>query len=71
LTAGECGLWLGARDPETGQHYLKGHYDTGAPTAERTVSTTRSWISGAIPGQSGTEKFSAAARSVSGSEPGS
>jgi len=25
LAAGECGLWLGARDPEAGQHYLKGH----------------------------------------------
>jgi hypothetical protein len=23
--AGECGPWLGARDPEAGQHYLKGH----------------------------------------------
>jgi hypothetical protein len=44
------------------------HY-TRTPTAERTTSTTRSWIAGAMPGQSGTEKFSAAARSVSGSEP--
>src|SRR3989442_8589747 len=25
LAAGECGLWLGARDPEAGQHYWKGH----------------------------------------------
>jgi hypothetical protein len=24
LPAGECELWLGARDPETGQHHLKG-----------------------------------------------
>jgi RNA polymerase sigma factor (sigma-70 family) len=24
LAADECGLWLGARDPEAGQHYLKG-----------------------------------------------
>ena len=47
------------------------HYETGAPTAERTVSTTRSWSSAAMPGHSGTEKFSAAARSVSGSDPGS
>jgi hypothetical protein len=26
LAADECGLWLGARDPEAGQHHLKGHY---------------------------------------------
>jgi L-amino acid N-acyltransferase YncA len=25
LAADECGLWLGARDPEAGQHYLQGH----------------------------------------------
>jgi ribonuclease R len=25
LAADECGLWLGARDPETRQHYWKGH----------------------------------------------
>ena len=41
------------------------------PTAERTTSTTRSCASAGIAGQSGTEKFSVAARSVSGSEPGS
>jgi hypothetical protein len=23
--AGECGPWLGARDPDAGQHYLKRH----------------------------------------------
>jgi xanthine dehydrogenase accessory factor len=28
LAAAECGLWLGARDPEAGQHYLEPHqYD--------------------------------------------
>ena len=46
------------------------HY-TLTPTAERTTSTMRAWTSGSMPGQSGTEKFSSAARSVSGSEPGS
>jgi hypothetical protein len=25
LAADECGPWLGARDPEAGQHYLKEH----------------------------------------------
>src|SRR5919204_2435993 len=25
LGAGECGLWLGARDPEAGQHHWEGH----------------------------------------------
>ena len=25
MATAECGLWLGARDPEAGQHYLKGH----------------------------------------------
>jgi hypothetical protein len=25
LAAREWGLWLGARDPEAGQHYWKGH----------------------------------------------
>jgi elongation factor P len=39
LAAAECGLWLGARDPEAGQHYLKGHY-TGPLMAE-TVNTNQ------------------------------
>src|SRR5207249_980483 len=39
------------------------------PAAASTVSTTRSCWSGRIPAQSGTEKFSAAARSVSGRSP--
>jgi TldD protein len=30
LAADECGLWLGARDPEAGQHYLKAHEESGA-----------------------------------------
>ena len=41
------------------------------PTAERTTSTTRSCASTGMPGQSGTEKFTSATRSVSGSEPAS
>jgi len=47
--------------------------DAEAPTltAERTTSITRSCCSTEIVGQSGTEKFSAATRSVSGMEPGS
>src|SRR2546428_7074542 len=42
---------------------------TGAPTALRTTSTTRSCCSRAMPAHSGTEKFSRASFSVSGSEP--
>ncbi len=57
----------GLPDPMPGNR----HQWTRTPTAERTASTTRSWIAASIPGQSGTEKFSAAARSVSGREPGS
>ena len=41
------------------------------PTASRTVATTRSCTSASIPPQSGSARFSAAAFSVSGSEPGS
>src|SRR5438552_19206170 len=26
LAASECGLWLGARDPEARRHYWKGHW---------------------------------------------
>ena len=48
-----------------------GHARVRLPTAERTTSTTRSCASTGIPGQSGTEKFSAATRSLSGNEPGS
>ena len=44
------------------------HHAT-TPAAASTVSTTRSCCSGRIPAQSGTEKFSAAARSVSGRSP--
>src|SRR5713226_841618 len=47
------------------------HALAATPTAERTTSTTSSCCSTEIVGQSGTEKFSRAARSVSGSEPGS
>ena len=36
---------------------------------DRTTSTTRSCASTGMPGHSGTEKFSCATRSVSGSEP--
>src|SRR3954469_11765963 len=42
---------------------------TGAPTAARTTSTTRSCCSAATPAHSGTEKFSRASFSVSGNEP--
>ena len=38
--------------------------------ASRTTSTTRSWVVASMPAHSGTEKFSCARRSVSGSEPG-
>ncbi len=41
------------------------------PTASRTVETTRSCTSASIPPHSGSARFSAAALSVSGSEPGS
>ena len=47
------------------------HEATRSRTAERTTSTTRSCAAGSIPGQSGSARFSRAARSVSGSEPGS
>ena len=42
-----------------------------ARTTERTTSTTRSCASAGMPGQSGTEKFTFATASVSGSEPAS
>jgi hypothetical protein len=44
---------------------------TPTPTAERTTSTTRSCASAGMPGQSGTEKFTSATCSVTGSEPAS
>ena len=46
-------------------------HQTRLGTAERTTSTTRSCASAGIPGQSGSEKFSAPACSVAGSDPGS
>ena len=45
------------------------HALAGTPSATRTVSTTRSCMSGEMPAQSGIEKFSSAARSVSGRSP--
>ena len=44
-------------------------HDAGTRAAARTVSTTRSCCAAEIPAQSGTEKFSFAARSVSGRSP--
>ena len=46
-------------------------HQTRLGTAERTAATTRSCASAGMPGQSGREKFSAAACSVAGSEPAS
>src|SRR5919197_5971414 len=43
LAAGECGLSLGARDPETRQHCLSGHYleaPTGSDAATLAVRST-------------------------------
>ena len=45
------------------------HGYAGTPTAERTASTTRSCCSRSMPPHIGSARFSAAARSVSGSEP--
>jgi hypothetical protein len=45
LAAAECGLSLGARDPEAGQHYLKRHYAwilTGVPSGTNLMSRRRS-----------------------------
>ncbi len=47
------------------------HAREATPTTERITSTTRSCCSAVMPAQSGTEKFSAAARSVSGRAPSS
>ena len=49
----------------------RSHRADATPTAARTTSTTRSCCSAVMPAQSGTEKFSCAARSVSGSAPSS
>jgi len=43
---------------------------TATPAAARTVETTRAWRSTSIPPHIGSARFSAAARSVSGNEPG-
>ena len=45
------------------------HGYAGTPTAARTASTTRSCCSSEMPPHIGSARFSAAARSVSGSEP--
>ncbi len=53
---------------DRGAHRYRMTY-AGTPSAARTVSTTRSCCSAVIPAHSGTEKFSLAARSVSGRSP--
>ena len=53
---------------DRGAHRYRMTY-AGTPSAARTVSTTRSCWSAVIPAHSGTEKFSLAARSVSGRSP--
>ena len=57
--------------PQAMAAHGEAHGYAGTPTAERTASTTRSCCSGAIPPHIGSARFSAAARSVSGSEPAS
>ena len=47
----------------------RAHDYAGTPATERTASTTRSCCSESIPPHIGSARFSAAARSVSGSEP--
>ena len=47
----------------------RAHGYAGTPTAARMASTTRSCCSSSIPAHIGTARFSAAARSVSGSKP--
>src|SRR5829696_2064051 len=42
LGSSECALWLGARDPETGQHYLKRHYSP--PAASSRPRSIAAWI---------------------------
>ena len=40
LAASECGLWLGARDPEARQHHWKGHTATLALVSTRLVAAS-------------------------------
>ena len=54
--------------PKTVSVHRRAH-QAGTPSAARTVCTTRACCSSEMPAQSGTEKFSRAARSVSGRSP--
>ena len=55
--------------PETVPVDRRAHDYAGTPATERTASTTRSCCSRSMPPHIGSARFSAAARSVSGSEP--
>ncbi len=63
----QCRIGEHVPDPVT----IDRNHRAGTADASRTVSTTRSWVFASIPAHNGTEKFSCATRSVSGSEPGS